>query len=188
MPLIPPRTAVLDTCILAKSTPRGILFEAANRGLFQPFWSERTMDELRQFYIHVKKKPPARAGAYVDQVRNLFPEAMVRSRPVQDAPLARDPGDQHVVEAALATKAAYLVTDNLADFPLEALARRNVRVLCCDDFLMQLMQENGEEMVAILSFFADYTLVPPENVLTVIDRLKRSGLPIFAESLRRRLV
>lgn len=187
MPFRMPKKAVLDTCILAKSTPRGILFEAANRGLFQPLWSERTLGELKDYYIKRRNTPPPRAQQYVDQIRRLFPEAEVRATHVPGAPMAYDPGDQHVVNAALIKGAEFLVTDNIRDFPVPELKLRGVQVVTCDEFLMELMQDGGEEMVTILFFYADYGIVPPENVLTIVERLKHSDLPVFAESLRRRL-
>ncbi|MDE0524385.1 MAG: PIN domain-containing protein [Boseongicola sp.] len=46
-----------------------------------------------------------------------------------------DPDDNHVLEAAISTSASVIVTDNLGDFPAEALAPHAIDAISANDFL-----------------------------------------------------
>ena len=150
-------------------------------------WSGRTLIELADFYTNIRKKPASTSEQYVRLVAGMFPDAKVKAVRVKDAPLASDRFDQHVVNAALLSGANYLVTDNTRDFPKQELKARGVEVVTPDAFLMELMQERGDEMVEILCIYAEYGSQPPADLEEVLKRLDRSNVPVFAESLRRRL-
>lgn len=110
-------------------------------------------------------------------MRSQFDEAEIKVVTVPRAPKASDVNDQHVVDATLLSGARYLVTENTRDFPEQELKTRGIEVVTSDAFLMELMQERGDEMVEILCIYAEYGSQPPAGLEEVwkgwIDRTFR---------------
>ena len=122
-------SALLDTCVLVPSRARDVLLEIASTGAYRPLWSTEILTELdRTLRLLLGKRgtPPEEIDAYLTrlfrQLETAFPDALVTGwEPLAATIRLPDPDDRHVVAAAWAGRADVIVTDNLADFPPDAL-------------------------------------------------------------------
>jgi predicted nucleic acid-binding protein len=132
----PPR-ALLDACVLYPDILRRLLLGAADAGLFVPVWSERVLDE----WSRAAARAGSDAAAEILALRQRWPAAAApRDRSLEARLTLPDPGDVHVLAAAIAGRADVLVTRNLRDFPARVLARDGVRAVHPDGFLVGLWQ------------------------------------------------
>ena len=117
-------TAFVDACALVGVLKRNILLTLAEAEFFRIRWSAKVLEETERGI----EKYLTDAGAHdaADQARSqrarmeaAFQEASIVAYEEFECVCASlpDPGDIHVVAAALKTRASTIVTDNLADFP-----------------------------------------------------------------------
>src|ERR1700722_17046892 len=152
-------SALLDTCVLVPSRARDVLLEIASTGAYRPLWSSEILAELdRTLRMLLGKRGVAseEADAYqtrlLGQMNTTFPGALVPEwDSLVEAIQLPDPNDRHVVAAALAGRAAVIVTDNLADFPPATLPAPLTRQ-SLDDFLLDTLGlYPGQVMTALRS-------------------------------------
>lgn len=172
-------SALLDTCVLVPSRARDVLLEIASTGAYRPLWSTEILAELdRTLRLLLAKRgaSPEETDAYLTrlfrQMETAFPDALVTGwEPLVGTVQLPDPDDRHVVAAAWAGRADVIITDNLADFPPDALPAPLFRQ-SLDDFLLDSLD------------------LYPAQVITaaraVAHRTGRSG-PAMTSSRRRRL-
>jgi predicted nucleic acid-binding protein len=164
----PPR-ALLDACVLYPDILRRLLLGAADAGLFVPVWSERVLDEWNR----AAARAGSDAAAEILALRQRWPAAAApRDRSLEARLTLPDPGDVHVLAAAIAGRADVLVTRNLRDFPARVLARDGVRAVHPDGFLVGLWQRAPETVAAVAR--------------AVHDAARRAGSPLAPRTLWRR--
>jgi hypothetical protein len=113
---------------------------------------------------------------------DAFPEAMVTDYEGLEPTLTNDEGDRHVLAAAIVARAQVIVTHNLQDFPPESCEPYGVEVLSPDAFLLDLLAESPDEMLALLQEQAVESRRPPMTVADVLHVLSRSA-PLFAQGV-----
>src|SRR5919202_4811570 len=118
--------AVLDASVLFPAAVRDTLLRAAASGLYQLYWSDEILDEVRRNLVASGRATPEQAQRLGDVMQGAFPEASVPGYEVLIDHMANDPKDRHVLAAAVVSQAQIIVTDNLRHFPHEALAPFNV--------------------------------------------------------------
>jgi hypothetical protein len=69
-----------------------------------------------------------------------FPDARVTGYEQLIGSMTNHPKDRHVLAAAVAGRAAVLVTENLKDFPPGSVAHLEITVAGQDDFLLGLLE------------------------------------------------
>ena len=123
-------SAVLDACVLVPSTLRDVLLEIAVRQVYRPLWSEKIEEEVERTVLRLharRSRDEEESRGYVKRLRrqmNLaLPDAQVQDWEtlLPSVPGLPDPGDRHVVAAALMGRADVIVTFNLKDFDDAAL-------------------------------------------------------------------
>lgn len=176
--------AALDANVLFPTILREILMDVAAVGLFQPVWSPRILAEWRHAAARLGPDQDAVAGAEIALLRDRFPNAAKPDdgdRAIDlDLP---DPADRHVIEAALAGDATYIVTANLRDFPQRAMAPLGLRAIHPDAFLLDLHACDASVVAAAVDAARDKA----ERMggrMSVADMLKRSRLPRLARALK----
>jgi predicted nucleic acid-binding protein len=160
-------SALLDTCVLVPSRARDVLLEVASTGAYQPLWSSEILAELDRTLGLLQGKrgiPQEEADAYLTrlfrQMETAFPDALVTDwESLIETIQLPDPDDRHVVAAAQAGRADVIVTDNLADFPPDALPAP-LATQSLDDFLLDMLD------------------LRPGAVRAVAGRTGRSGPPM----------
>lgn len=135
-------TALIDACSLADTLRRNLLLTLAEAGFFRVRWSAPIMEETERAIAKIARRKglqdaevrAARARAHMERA---FPEASVDDFALwlDAAALLPDAGDRHVVAAALKTQAQTIVTENLSDFPHEALDPLRIEARPADDFI-----------------------------------------------------
>lgn len=96
-----------------------------------------------------------------------------------------DPGDAHVMAAALKVQAQVIVTNNLKHFPDEALSPWGIEAKHPDDFLMDQFYLDAVELHIAIRNMSEACRNPPLDVNDVLDRLDSEGMPQIAAALRR---
>jgi hypothetical protein len=97
-----------------------------------------------------------------------------------------DPGDRHVLAAAIKARAQVIVTANLKDFPSEALAPWSTEAKHPDAFVFDQIDLDHSRVYAAIQQIADSSTRPPLSVENILDRLSdKHGLIESAVALRR---
>ncbi|RJL21151.1 RSP_2648 family PIN domain-containing protein [Paracoccus siganidrum] len=175
--------AVLDANVLFPTILREILADVAAAGLYQPLWSQRILDEWRHAAARLGPEAGSVAGAEIALLQDRFPAACVAPQGTVLAIDLPDPADAHVVEAALAGKAALIVTANLRDFPRGAMASLGLRAIHPDAFLLELLAD-GQQVVQRAAQAARDKAARMGGDMALAMMLKRARLPRLAKALK----
>lgn len=135
--------AFLDACVLYPPDYRDLLLRLAQAGAFQPLWSPEVQREWMQNLLLKRTDLTKERLEYTRQQMNrAFPHACVNGYEhiVDEVYGLPDQNDRHVVAAAHVGGAEYIVTENIKDFPSEALERFELEALRLEVFLMLLVE------------------------------------------------
>lgn len=141
---------VLDACVLIPIRLATTLLWLAETGLFQPLWSESILDEVQRNLPKVGVTLE-QASRRVDMMREAFgEEALIDGFDDLSEQMRCDPKDRHVLAAAVRGGADTVVTFNLRDFPDEAVSPYGMGTCHPDNFLVQLLGEHTDTVLATL--------------------------------------
>lgn len=144
--------AVLDACVLFPTVLREILLGVAARGLYQPVWSERILNEWVRATAKLGPEAAIEAEAQATLARLAFPQAMQREQPNIEARLyLPDPNDVHVLAVAISAHADAIITFNAQDFPRPVLADEGLVRLDPDQFLCQMHARHPDEVAKVVA-------------------------------------
>lgn len=164
----------LDTCVLYPPILRALLLGLADRGLFAPLWSQGVAAE----WLHVAaRKDEAGVAQALARMHARWPEGVTPAGEpgLLDLP---DAQDRHVLAAAIAGRAAVLLTQNLRDFPRRALAPHAMGARRPDDFVMDLWLARREPVEAEVA-----RLWPGLHGEALRKAMKRATLPRLGRAL-----
>ncbi|MFD4999755.1 PIN domain-containing protein [Streptomyces buecherae] len=179
--------AVDDANVLYPSTLRDVLIRVAQGGLVQAKWTDQILDET---FRNLKLNRPDVDPYKLDRTRELMAGAirdvLVKGyEPLIDVVDLPDPGDRHVLAAAVRAKAQVIVTFNLKDFPPGKLSPWDVRAVHPDAFIEAQVGLSPQLVYATLTQIADAWKYPPNAVVSdVIASLEREGLVASVAALR----
>lgn len=94
-----------------------------------------------------------------------------------------DPDDRHVVAAAIRTRASLIVTDNLRDFPPEAISEFDLEAVGADDFVADVLDLAGPEAVAAIRRMRERFRRPEMTPEALVRRIEERGLIRTADIL-----
>lgn len=151
-----PRVVVYDANVLYPSTLRDVLIRIGGRGLARPKWSPQILDEV---FRNLRANRPNLDSVRLDRTRRLMGEAVRDVAVTGYEPLIRrvdlpDPGDRHVLAAAIRAGADAIVTRNLRDFPARTLIPWGVKATHPDEFLCSLHDEYASALIEIMAEIA----------------------------------
>ncbi len=95
-----------------------------------------------------------------------------------------DPGDHHVLAAAIVGKADVIVTLNLRDFPDEALAPFQIEAQHPDEFIAHVLTLAPPTALGAIKEMRARLKNPPFTPSEYLDLLARQGLPRTVAILR----
>lgn len=180
-----PFVMVLDANVLYPFRTRDVLFTFAQQGLFRARLTEQIMDEWT--FNLIKNKPAMKASveSQAAAIREVFDECFVTGHEVLIGGLALpDPGDRHVLAAAIASGAQLIVTENLKDFPDDVLDTYGIVALGADDAranTFDLFPVEGARALRIVRQRYDN---PAFTASEFLFDLTKSGMPKLAAMAR----
>lgn len=188
-------SAQLDTCVLYPSHLRDVLLQIAQNGVYRALWSSEILDELARTLKarhlgrgHDERTVDAYVQRLLAQMTTAFPDALVEnwSALVSTVTLP-DPDDRHVVAAAIVGRADVIVTQNLRDFPADALPTP-LLVQSADVFLLDSLDLHPDAVLAAVRMVAARTgrHGPHREPGEIVESI--SEAPGFASEVRRRLL
>ena len=127
-----------------------------------------------------------RASRLAGLMRSAFEEASVGEEAIArlESSMGNDPGDRHVLAAAVAGGAEAIITFNLEHFAPEACEPFGIEATHPDEFLLALFSLAPERVVAEVRRQAEDLTNPPWSADELISALERAGIPKFASALR----
>lgn len=177
---------VYDACVLYPAAVRDLLIRLAASGLFQARWTDRILDECFRSIVRAR---PELAGR-LDRTRALMEAAVPAAKVTGYEPLVAtltlpDEDDRHVLAAAIKCSAQAIVTTNLRDFPVEALAPWEMEAQHPDTFVLHLLSLDPGAVVRAVVVQAAGLKAPPVTVPELLSILEARGLVQTAGELPR---
>lgn len=173
-----PLVAILDACVLHPAPLRDLLIRLDLAGMVRARWSERIMEEC---FASILSRRSDLAPDALDRTRELMKAAIPDweitgfEDLIEDLELP-DPGDRHVLAAAIRGSAQIIVTLNLKDFPSAALAAHGVEAQHPDDFILERIEEAPALVTQVLMEQAAVLKNPPRTIDDVLAALQDAGL------------
>jgi hypothetical protein len=179
-------SAVLDANVIFRlRTCSFLLYLAKQGGVFTPIWTDRIEDEWTRNLIEKRRDIPADEvfgrrdamnlafrGAMVDGYESLIGQVKLP-----------DPGDRHVVAAAIASESKVIVTFNKRDFPGSALRKHGVEALSPDEFISRAITAQPKKVIAAAKEQRRAEQRPTQTAEEYIESLRKNELPKLAAFL-----
>lgn len=178
-----------DANVLYSRVLRDYFMYAAQRDVIQIRWSREILDEMSRNLVGNGRMSAGAASLLEIRMNAARAEAMVTVtvddyEAFADLPMD-DPGDRHVVAAAVAADADCICTDNVRHFPAEVMERVGIDLVRPGALLVKLFAEYPEDML-----WAHQRLLhtmPSTTDERTIGTLRRSAGNDAADALRRLL-
>ena len=172
-------TVVYDACVLYPASLRDLLLRIAQSGIVRARWTERILDEC---FDNLAKNRPDIPPASLQRTRALMceavPDCLIAAHDlVSIAAQLPDPGDHHVLAAAVTSGAQAIVTFNLSDFPASALEALGIEAKHPDDFVLDSIGRRPAGVLAIIEQQAAALKNPPMSSARLLEILRERGLP-----------
>jgi predicted nucleic acid-binding protein len=173
---------VLDSCVLFPMTLRDTLLRAAEAGLYRPYWSQEILDGATRNLVVTSQMSKEQSVRLKTQIQRAFPQAMVEVPNTLIESMTNDPGDRHVLAAAVFSSASVIVTFNLKDFSEKSLAPWQIEAQHPDTFLCSLYDLFPEAVIRLIERQAKALRNPPQTVADILQILRRQ-VPEFVDRL-----
>jgi len=170
---------LLDSCVLYPYELRDLLLEAAHEHLYRVHWSAQILEDTVRNLLADARTTPERASRFCTAMERAFPEALVEPPTGLADQLGCDPGDRHVLAAAIAAKAEVIVTLNVRHFPAEVMAPLGIEAVTPDQFLCNLLDLDPTAIHGCLQTIAARQRNPARTARALLQILNRQA-PIFA--------
>lgn len=179
-------TVVYDPCVLYPAPLRDLLMRLALTDLFHARWSNAIHDEWME---KVLENRPYLTREQLERTRRLM-DLHVRDGKVEgyeyliESLHLPDPGDRHVLAAAIHSKSDAIVTSNLKDFPDEVLAKYGLEAIHPDDFIVYQIGLSPQMVCVAVKEHRASLKNPPKSVDEYLDTLLQQSLPQTVSYLR----
>lgn len=180
-------TALLDACVLHSMAMADALMSLAAAGLYAAKWS-RTIEA--EWITSIEDRRPDLIGKLTyrrDQMREAIPDWEIEERAWRSLAgglALPDPGDVHVLAAALAGHADCIVTLNLRDFPPAIVDPLAIEVVHPDQFIVAQWDLDAFAAVAAFKHMRARWKKPEATAEDFAAAMERAGLPATALRLR----
>lgn len=180
-------TAVYDACVLYPAPLRDLLMHLALSDLFRAKWTDDIHDEWMR---NLLKDRPDLNAEHLERTRQLMNEhvrdcLVTNYEDLIPALTLPDPNDRHVLAAAIRSGADVIVTYNLADFPLAALAKYGIETQHPDEFVMHLLDLAPNVVCGAVMRQRENLKNPRKTVDELLEAFERQSLPQTVGVLRR---
>ena len=177
-------TVLIDACVLYPTVLRELALGAANKGLFQPLWSERILEEWQRAAARNGPQDAGIASLEIEAVTAIFPDASVTySEETEERLKLPDENDRHVLAAAIDGGADELLTLNVKDFPTNILMAEEIMRRHPDEFLLELLNSHPNKMNLVLEEVLSRAQSHGIDTSNWRALMKRAKLPRFGKAL-----
>jgi predicted nucleic acid-binding protein len=178
-------SVILDSCVIYPMPLCDTLMRAAEAGLYELHFSQEIINGATRNLVKNEVMTDAKAAYFQGQIKTHFPEALVEVPSQLIAAMTNHPRDHHVVAAAIVANAEIIVTDNITDFPAEALDPWGIEAWHPDDFLVDVDEQFPGKMIQVIRQQSDELDKPPVTFPDLLDKLEKNNrVPKFARSIR----
>jgi len=179
-------TVLYDACVLYPAPLRDLLMHLALTGLFHARWTDEIHEEWMRNLLEnrpdLKRKQLERTRELMD---SHAPDCLVRDyQGLIEGLQLPDPGDRHVLAAAIRSGSAVIVTYNLDDFPSQYLAQFGIEAQHPDQFITRLIDYAPGKVCLAAKRQRANLRNPPKTVEQFFDALERQQLPETVARLR----
>ena len=130
---------LIDTCVLYPTVMREVVLGVAAKGVFDPIWSARILEEWARAAIKLGPMGEMQARSEIALLRGAWPRAERAAAPgLQTRLWLPDADDIHVLAVAVDASANMIMTLNAKDFPRDTLAEEGLERVDPDGYLMSL--------------------------------------------------
>jgi predicted nucleic acid-binding protein len=173
----------LDTCVLLRPYLCDTLLSIAEAGVYRPLWSPTVMTELERNLAR-RGLNEKQTRHRLDQMNGAFPDALVVGYEALIDKMANHPKDRHVLAAAVRGGAEVLVTENLRDFPVDAVRLYDIKVVTQDTFLLDALDLRPADVLAALRRQVSRYRREPRTIESLLAVLggAPSGCPRFKQA------
>lgn len=180
-----PFTAVYDACVLYPAPLRDFLMWLGLSGRFRARWSAEIHSEWKRNLLanrpDLRAEQLDRTSALMDRA---IPDALVTGYQALVAGLSLpDPGDRHVLAAAIRCHASVIVTFNEKDFPAEVLSTFGLEAQHPDVFIDNLFDLDPATVVEAARKQRQQLKNPALDAERYLDVLLKQGLTQTVKSL-----
>lgn len=183
---------VYDACVLHSAVMRDFLLRLAGTELFQAKWSERIINEVIGSIItrqEEKGRPITveQAEHLAERMRLGVPDSIVDGYETLETGIdLPNPDDRHVVAVGIRSGARVIVTDNLADFPDQAISPFGLEALSADQFVLGVLDLPGGEIAVLRALESQSRALsrPARSPPELVAGLEHSGLVASAARMR----
>ncbi len=171
---------VLDACVLIPLPLADTLLRMAEApSLYLPRWCQPIMDEVTRNLIAKWGMPIDKARRREEEIRRHFPEAWVEGLDPLVNVMTNDPGDRHVLAAAVRAHAKLIVTYNRRHFPIDSVWPWEIEVEGPSTFLRGLYNLEERLFVRKLDEQAEAIGIPVGRLLRNLSK----NVPAFIDYL-----
>lgn len=171
-------TVLFDANVLYPAPMRDVLLQLTLTDLFRAKWSD---DIHREWIDSLLKNEPHRERAALERTRDLM-NANIRDCLITDydrlipSLTLPDPDDRHVLAAAIVGRCDAIITQNLRDFPEEALKPYGIETQHPDDFICNQFTLSQAAVCTSLRKVRTRLKNPPFTVAEYLTVLTKQGL------------
>ncbi|MBB3180279.1 PIN domain-containing protein [Variovorax sp. Sphag1AA] len=181
-------TALLDANVLFPKLQCDALLSLAHAGLYAAKWS---VDIEREWLQARSAKFPDSDEANRTKARAMceaIPDCMVEGyESFVECLQLPDPNDRHVLAAAIVGHADAIVTNNLSDFPIEALDKHCIDVQTPDQFIVNQLTLHPTQALSALRQMRMRWNNPAHTAETLAKLFEVRGMPLTSLHLLDRL-
>ena len=174
--------AVLDACVLAPMPVADTLLRLAEPPApYEPRWTDEILAGVTRTLVVRFGKSRESAQYREAAMRDFFHDSLVKDYELLVEKMTNHPKDRHVLAAAVACRADYLVTFNLKHFPPQSPGVHEVAVIGPSTFLKELF---AIDRAVIEDRLCDQAKAVEISSDQLLERLAGS-VPGFVSLLRR---
>ena len=186
-------SAFVDACSLVGTLKRNTLLSLAEAEFFRIRWSAKVMEETETALVKLMTRKgidnsTGKAAEQCSRMMASFPEAMTTDHaallPAFQALALPDPGDAHVMAAALAAQANTIVTENVRHFPASILTPFNMDARTADNFLADIIDLDPARAVVALRRMRERFNRPALSAEALLLKMEADGLTATVDVLK----
>jgi hypothetical protein len=184
---MPALVVLLDANVLYPAELRSFLMHLAVSGLYQAKWSE---DIHEEWISNLLTRRPDLTRAKLDRTRELMQVAIHDALGTGYSSLILrlllpDPGDRHVLAAAIKSKSSLIVTNNRKDFPAASLEPLGIEAISPDLFVLRLLSATPHQVYEAAENHRLSLRNPAKTEVEYLDTLESQGLLQAVVQLRK---